>query len=86
MAALRSLKTDFLQGYRGPAHIDSFDTLQAKLKIGRLRTPKSTIEYLNFLIKCNKALVPKLLKFAKIGVGDGVSNFAPKIITMKMDC
>ena len=34
----------------------------------------------------NKTLVPKLQKFAKIGVVDGASNFAPKIITMKMDC
>ena len=34
----------------------------------------------------NKALIPKLQKFAKIGVVDGVSNFAPKIIIMKMDC
>ena len=35
----------------------------------------------------NKALVPpKLQKIVKIGVLDGVSNFAPKIITMKIDC
>ena len=33
----------------------------------------------------NTVLVPKLQKFAKIGVLDGVSNFPPKIITMKMD-
>ena len=29
-------------------------------------------------------MVPKLKKIAKIGVVDGVSNFAPKIITIKI--
>ena len=37
-------------------------------------------------MKFNKALVPKFKKNAKIGVADGVSNFAPKMITMKIDC
>ena len=36
--------------------------------------------------RTNKPLLPKLQKLAKIGVVDGVSNFAPKIITMKMVC
>ena len=34
---------------------------------------------------CNKAFVPELQKIPKIGIVDGVSNFAPKIITKKMD-
>ena len=34
----------------------------------------------------NKASEPELQAFAKISVVDGVSNFAPKIITKKTDC
>ena len=34
----------------------------------------------------NKAWAPELQKIAKISAVDGVSNFAPIIITKKADC
>ena len=34
----------------------------------------------------NKALVSEVQKIAEISVVDGVSNFAPKIITEKTNC